>query len=121
MAYSFDTTLGIATAIGLHKLAVRLCQQRLAAAGLPDGREVWYRAIAECGNYGALALHASRRLPEESWQRRLWRRQCSSRQRLEVSWHDAGVPPRWQRFALQLLEWTCAVLLARVICGSVVS
>ena len=30
------------------------------------------------------------------------------------------MPPRWQRFVWQLLEWTAAVLVARTICGSVV-
>lgn len=58
MAYSFDTTLGIAIAIGLHKLAVHLCQRQLAAVGQPDGsRETWYRAVAECGDYGASSPH----------------------------------------------------------------
>lgn len=32
----------------------------------------------------------------------------------------AGTPPSWKPFLLQLAEWTGAVILARIICGSVV-
>lgn len=51
VAYTFDTTLGMALAIGLHRLAVRLCMRR--AEAMPDGKETWHRAVAECGEYGA--------------------------------------------------------------------
>ena len=44
--------------------------------------------------------------------------QISGRLREGVS---AGVPPRWSRFVLQMVEWTAAVILARIVCGSVVS
>jgi hypothetical protein len=43
----------MALAIGAHRLAVRLCMQRVRK--VQDGKETWYRAIAECGDYGALS------------------------------------------------------------------
>ncbi|KAK9916448.1 hypothetical protein WJX75_002720 [Coccomyxa subellipsoidea] len=80
VAYSFDTTLGVAVAVGIHTLAVRLCSSR--AATFPHIEHHWCRCIAECGEY--------------------------------------GTPPSWKPFLLQMAEWTGAVILARIICGSVV-
>lgn len=80
IAYSFDTTLGVAAAIGIHTLVVRLCTTR--AELFPHIENHWCRCIAECGNYGN--------------------------------------PPTFRRFLLQLVEWTGAVIMARIICGSVV-
>ena len=39
----------------------------------------------------------------------------------ESTWDLTGTPPHWKPFALQLAEWTVAVVLSRVICGLVVS
>lgn len=51
IAYSFDTTLGVAAAVGIHTLVVRLCSSR--AALFPYIENYWCRCIAECGKYGA--------------------------------------------------------------------
>ncbi|KAK9803969.1 hypothetical protein WJX72_009098 [[Myrmecia] bisecta] len=83
VAFSFDTTLGVSVAVGIHKLAVRQAREWTAIKGLStDAREPWYSTIAECGNYGD--------------------------------------PPSWRRFLIQLVEWCLAVILGRVVCGTVV-
>ena len=54
VAYSFDTTLGVAATVGIHTLILRLCSSR--AALFPHIENHWCRCIAECGKYGALAI-----------------------------------------------------------------
>ncbi len=51
IAYSFDTTLGVAAAVGIHTLVVRLCSSRASLFAHIDNH--WCRCIAECGKYGA--------------------------------------------------------------------
>ncbi|CAL8466790.1 g6326 [Coccomyxa elongata] len=80
IAYSFDTTLGVAAAVGIHTLVVRLCSSRASLFAHIENH--WCRCIAECGKYGN--------------------------------------PPTFRPFLLQLVEWTGAVIMARIICGSVV-
>ena len=46
---------------------------------------------------------------------------CRSLQRCQLGEGWAGTPPQWRRFGLQLAEWTSCVILARLVCGSVVS
>ena len=51
IAFAIDTSLGVALAVGLHKLACRLCSQR--AAALPASPwAAWYLQVADCGSYG---------------------------------------------------------------------
>ncbi len=50
MAYSFDTTLGVALAIGIHMGSVRVCRQW--AVALPSKPNSLWKLIADCGNYG---------------------------------------------------------------------
>eukprot|EP00884_Botryococcus_braunii_P004807 jgi/Botrbrau1/14327/Bobra.0287s0019.1 len=78
VAYCFDTTIGVATAIALHWTVVTACRRK-KQMGAPSNI---YSVLADCGNYGN--------------------------------------PPRWGRFALQLVEWTVCVILARVVCGGLV-
>ena len=60
MAFTFDTTLGVALALPMHKLLVRAAKARLAAASTaaePPGavmKRSWAATIAACGDYGAL-------------------------------------------------------------------
>ena len=59
IAFAIDTSLGVALAVGLHKLACRLCRQR--AAALPASPwAAWYLEVADCGSYGMPHV----RLPE---------------------------------------------------------
>ena len=46
---------------------------------------------------------------------------CSLPRGVSAVWWVLGMPPRWKTFALQLVEWTGAVVLARILCGCVVS
>jgi len=55
VAYSFDTTLGVSLAIGLHAAAVRWARARQAAAAAaadPPAKHSWAVTIAACGDYG---------------------------------------------------------------------
>lgn len=45
VAFSFDTTLGVALAIGLHSLAVKAARQRADRSGFAA-------CVADCGSYG---------------------------------------------------------------------
>lgn len=57
VAFAVDTSLGVAVAVGLHMLVVRLCQRR--AAALPASPwAAWYQHVSECGSYGALHVEA---------------------------------------------------------------
>ena len=58
VAFTFDTTLGVALAVAMHRLLVRAAKARLAAAAAADiARAVkqrsWAATIAVCGDYGA--------------------------------------------------------------------
>ena len=50
VAYSFDTTLGVALAIGIHMGAVRVCRRWAVAS--PNKPTTLWKLIADCGNYG---------------------------------------------------------------------
>ncbi|KAK9821719.1 hypothetical protein WJX81_003315 [Elliptochloris bilobata] len=51
VAFAVDTSLGMALAVGLHTLVVRLCRRR--AEALPASPwAAWYLKVAECGSYG---------------------------------------------------------------------
>lgn len=50
IAYSFDTTLGVALAIAIHTGVIRICT-RWAAVAPHDPTNLW-KLIAESGNYG---------------------------------------------------------------------
>ena len=58
VAYSFDTTLGVALAIGIHIGAVRICIHWADAS--PNKPTNLWKLIADCGNYGE--RHQARRL-----------------------------------------------------------
>ncbi|KAK9866951.1 hypothetical protein WJX84_004349 [Apatococcus fuscideae] len=80
-AFTFDTTLGVAVTILIHKAAIAICQWCI-----PRCSSGWLRsglfAVAECGSYGD--------------------------------------PPQTSRFVIQLVEWTLAMTLARLIVGTTV-
>lgn len=104
VAFSFDTTLGVALTLGLHaavlaRVAVEAkdlpenhvstdCLPQLAAQGqghqeaTAPRRESWRAAIAACGSYGD--------------------------------------PPSLRRWGLQAAEWTGCVVAARAACGGAV-
>jgi hypothetical protein len=50
VAYSLDTTLGVATTIVIHTLILRICSSR--AQYYQHIERHWCKCIAECGNYG---------------------------------------------------------------------
>ncbi|KAK9805878.1 hypothetical protein WJX73_000180 [Symbiochloris irregularis] len=78
VAFTFDTTLGVAIALGLHTAAVRTARHFTKK----EKPHPVLLSIAECGNYGT---------PPSVW--RLWP---------------------------QLIEFSTAVLLARMLCGSLI-
>ena len=64
MAFTFDTTLGVALAVLMHKLLVRAAKARLAAATAAEApgtarKRSWAATIAVCGDYGAFASNAA--------------------------------------------------------------
>ena len=50
VAYTFDTTLGVALAIGIHTGAVRIAKHQ-GVGHQADPKNYW-KLIAESGNYG---------------------------------------------------------------------
>jgi len=58
VAFTFDTTLGVALAVAMHRLLVRAAKARLVAAAAADTagavkKRSWAATIAVCGDYGA--------------------------------------------------------------------
>jgi hypothetical protein len=51
VAYSFDTTVGVATAIALHWSIVTHCKRHKQGDRLDAARAI----LADCGNYGELS------------------------------------------------------------------
>lgn len=103
MAFTFDTTLGVALAIALHNIALRVARKFANANSIAA-------EIAECGTYGALFG------VKVGVSRTLYRFTHLCHQKLL----GTGTPPSWGKFWPQALEWTTAVILARLLCGSVV-
>lgn len=92
VAFAFDTTLGVAVTIALHRSTLHAVSSLHVRHPSP-----LLDAVLQCGNYGMqVALPTTRVTPA------------------------AGNPPRLQRWAVQLLEWTACVVLARVVVGSLV-
>ena len=52
VAFSFDTTLGVALTLAFHKLALQIAIKR------KNDSSLWQR-IAGCGDYGKLSCHFS--------------------------------------------------------------
>lgn len=119
VAFTFDTTLGLALTIGLHKAALRLARWwgerrakhsspevalALALAPMVPGEEGGdaspTEAAAEAGGDADLVVSAS-----DPWHKVL----------LECGRY--GEPPSYRRWGIQLAEWVLCVVLARVLCG----
>jgi hypothetical protein len=96
VAFTFDTTIGVALTMVLHKAILRqlrnqkgLCHDDNAnafpidALPPPTEHESWKVAIIDCGQYGD--------------------------------------PPIVRRWALQATEWSLCVIAARVLCGGIVA
>ena len=106
VAFSFDTTLGVSIAILFHKAAVKWAKQQAAHQQLDE--MTWQKALAECGSYGewisllllTIIMH------------------ISSPSRIRLC--NVGDPPSFIRFYIQLAEFSIAVIVGRVICGSLV-
>ena len=108
VAFSFDTTLGVSIAILFHKAAVKWAKQQATHQQLDE--TTWQKALTECGSYGehflllTIIIH-TRDQPDPS----------------DVRLCVEGDPPSFTRFYIQLAEFSIAVIVGRVICGSLVS
>ena len=94
--------------VWLHQQSVRKAQQATAEVRDKSGSDDWMLSIAECGSYGTSCLPALSCAQPES----------SKHKSVAM---PAGSPPRLVRFWPQLLEFTTCVVLARAVCGLVVS
>ncbi|KAL4452727.1 hypothetical protein ABPG75_008389 [Micractinium tetrahymenae] len=122
VAFTFDTTIGLALTIGLHKTALRVARwwgERRARRASPEA---------------ALALSLSPMVPgEESadGSPTAAAAEAGATPGPVVSaldpWHKVllecgnyGEPPSYRRWGIQLAEWVLCVVLARALCGTLV-
>ena len=130
-APSACTAPGLLFTLALHHGVLALARRRRReAAGDKGGAVVegWTEAVLLCGNYGALGRAGG----ESRRDRPLQPRRCplcwlGQREAIGLSWcalscpAAAGDPPSMFRWGVQLVEWVACVILARVMCGSLVS
>lgn len=112
VAFTFDTTIGLLLTIGLHKAALRGArwwgergtrQRGDAAQALAPAWE------EEGGSEGAGSMYAPPTAAASApWHTVL--QECG----------NYGEPPSYRRWGIQLGEWVGCVVLARVLCGTLV-
>ncbi|PSC74764.1 GUCD1 isoform X2 [Micractinium conductrix] len=104
-AFTFDTTIGLALTIGLHKAALRgaLWWGERTARRQGDAA----RALAEDGSEGGGSEGAASAAGGPWWKVLL---DCGS----------YGDPPSYRRWGIQLAEWVTCVIAARALCGGLV-
>ena len=106
MAFSFDTTLGLALTIGLHRAALAGARWYGARRGGSAGAAHAHSGADEAGEPAAPGGSAS--AAATPWWQVL--QACGS----------YGEPPSVRRWALQAAEWVACVVAARALCGTLV-
>ncbi|PRW61577.1 hypothetical protein C2E21_0672 [Chlorella sorokiniana] len=102
VAFTFDTTLGLLLTIGLHKAALRGAAWYGRRAAQRLGSDELQPAVGLSGNASGSGTLGDR------WFEVL--QTCG----------NYGDPPSYRRWGIQLAEWVACVVLARVMCGTVV-
>ena len=101
VAFSFDTTIGVALTMLLHRTVLLQLRKDLSLANLGSNeRESWHDAITD-------ALPPPEQ--NESWKAAI------------VDCGQYGDPPILRRWGLQAAEWSFCVVIARALCGGIVA
>lgn len=118
VAFTFDTTLGVAITVALHRVCLHAARVANARRATPSHV---LDALIECGHYGRVII------VKEGWC------MCSvvsgwrvplvcmyTPPTMHPHYACTGNPPSTWRWALQLTEWTLCVILARAAVGTLV-
>lgn len=110
VAFTFDTSIGVALTMLLHKAILLYLRRDISLASLETNeRESLWQDCTSSRDPAAILDSLPPPTENESWKVAI------------VDCGKYGDPPLLRRWALQAGEWSCCVVVARALCGGIVA